>query len=60
MQCVSIRDRTEDDIRHVTWLGGQQWRNVERRRQRRRKRRRRRSAGRRGSSHHATSRSSHL
>jgi len=34
MQCVSIRDRTEDDISHVSWLGGQQWRNVERRRQR--------------------------
>jgi hypothetical protein len=38
MQCVSIRDRTDADIRHVSWLGGQQWRNVERRRQRRRKR----------------------
>ena len=60
MQCVSIRDRTEDDISHVSWLGGQQWRNVERRRQRRRKRRRRPSVGRRGSSLHATSRSSHL
>ncbi len=38
VQCVSIRDRTDADIRHVSWLGGQQWRNVERRRQRRRKR----------------------
>ena len=35
---MSIRDRTDADIRHVSWLGGQQWRNVERRRQRRRKR----------------------
>jgi hypothetical protein len=41
-QCVSIRDRTNADIRHVSWLGGQQWRNVERRRQWRR-------SGRRGS-----------
>jgi hypothetical protein len=24
MQYVSIRDRTDADIRHVSWLGGQQ------------------------------------
>jgi hypothetical protein len=33
MQCVSIPDRTDADIRHVSWLGGQQWRNVGRRKQ---------------------------
>ena len=51
-----------DDIRHVTWLGGQQWRNVERRRrrQRRRRRPRRPRSGRRGSSLPVTSRSSHF
>lgn len=37
MQCGSIHDRTDADIRHVSWLGGQQWRNVERRRPRRRR-----------------------